>query len=537
MSYFAICGIIGFLTGVPCALFVFFNKPRTPTKVLSSFYSLVMSIWGIGTFRFFTTTDHDTALFCDRVLNLVVAFIPLFFFHFVVLLTNTWLERKRAVINYYVIFGIYFFASMIWPHYATEDVTPRPGFNFYPVSGPIFTYFTFFFLYAYIHGGVVLYKAYQKASIIRRNQYKYFAIATVLMVLGALTSFFLEFDIPIFPFGVAMVPLYHLLTAYIIIKHHLMDIRVIIRKSLIYTILGGVITIFYLAAVFLTGKAFHNVLGYESSMGSAAVMVLIAILFIPMKNHVQSFVDKYFFKASYMQMAEQNDLLSQQVIRSERYKTMSALSRRIMDELRDPLTALVGYSYLLPKKLQDQEFLNKFSLVYSKELKRMQDLLTQLTEFSEPKDLDLQPTDITEILNELSDYLSKNLQEKEIKLFKYYDSQRKILLKLDHDQIKRALYLFLANSVKSTARNGQIWIGMEETETGLAINIKDTGSGLSQDTLLKIFDPLFSSQKEESPYSGFAIAQSIITNHGGKVLVDSQIDVGTEWIIQLLKIS
>ena len=134
MTYFAICGLIGFLTGVPCALFVFFSKPRTPVKTLSSFYSLVMSIWGIGTFRFFTTTDHDTALFYDRLLNLVVAFIPLFFFHFVILLTNIWQERKKAVIFYYIIFSIYFFASMLWPQYATEDVVPRPGFYFYPVS-------------------------------------------------------------------------------------------------------------------------------------------------------------------------------------------------------------------------------------------------------------------------------------------------------------------------------------------------------------------------------------------------------------------
>ena len=272
-------------------------------------------------------------------------------------------------------------------------------------------------------------------------------------------------------------------------------------------------------------------------MGSAAVTVLIAILFVPLKNYIQSFVDRYFFKASYMQVVEQNDLLSQQVIRSERYKTMSTVSRRIMDELRDPLTALIGYGYQLPKKLQDQEFLNKFTLMYDKELKRMQALLAQLSEFSEPKELELKSIDITEILNELSDHLSRNLQGKQIMLYKYFDPRAEVILKVDPEQIKRALYLFLANAVKSISGYGQVWIGMETSDTGIEVSIKDTGNGLNPDDLLKIFDPFFSSQGEENATSGFAVAQSIITNHGGKVLVDSRLNIGTEWIIQLPKIA
>ncbi len=538
MIYCAVCGIIAFLTGLPCAVFVFFNKPRTPLKILWSLYSLGISVWGLGIFYLFTTSHYEVAIVWGRVLNLNAIFIPVFFFHVVVLLTNTYEQHKKAVIAYYLILGFYFFAAIIFPQYFVRDVLPKLGFRFYPDAGPIYYFLPYFFFHAFIHGFTILFKAYQKASAIRRNQYKYFFISSIFGILGGLTSLFPVFNFPVFPFGVILVPVYNLVVVYIIIKHHLLDIRIVIRKGLIYTILAGFITLFYLIAIYLIGTAFHDVLGNQSAVGSMTAVILIAIMFIPLKDYAQSLVDKYFFKASYLQMVEQNDMLKQQAVRAERYQMMSALSQKIINELRNPLTALVGYRYQLPKRLNDQEFLNKFVMVFNKELLKLQDLIQQLSDFSELKPLNLEPVNMTVIINELLEHLSEHLQGKNIMLYKYYQDGQEFMIHADMEQIKRAVYVFLANSVKSTSLRGQIWVGMEDSQEGLEISIKDTGAGLSQEDLFKIFDPFFSVSKgTESTNMSLAQAQNIVSHHGGKVMVDSQLNIGTEWIIQLPKFS
>ena len=69
---------------------------------------------------------------------------------------------------------------------------------------------------------------------------------------------------------------------------------------------------------------------------------------------------------------------------------------------------------------------------------------------------------------------------------------------------------------------------------GLEISIKDTGNGFSAEELSRIFDPLFSTTKNEDDVDvPLAQAQNIITHHSGKVMVESQVNIGTEWIIQL----
>lgn len=538
MLYLAVCGITAFLSGFPCALFVFLHKPRTPVKVLWSLYCLGASAWGLGIFYLFTTDSHDTALFWGRVINLDAIFIPVFFFNFVTLLTNTYDRYKNTVKLYYGVFIIYFLVALVFPQYYVSGVSAKLNFRFYPDAGFTYYFFPFLFFALFIHGFSILYKAYQKASSIKRNQYKYFFIATLIGIPGGTTTFFPVFNIPIFPFGAVCVPLYMFAIAYIVVKHRLMDVRIVIRKGVIYTILASFITLLYLGTIYVVERMFHHVFGYQSAMGSIASIVLIGVLFVPLKDYVQSFVDRYLFKATYLQVVEQNDILKQQVVRAERYQIMSSLSRRIIDELKSPLTALVVYSYHLPNKLNDEAFLNKFVTAFDKELVRLQGLIKQLSDFSEVKPLDLQPVNVIATVNDLLDHLTIHLQEKNIRLFKYYKDSEEIMVSADMNQLKRALYIFLANSVKLTSSHGQIWVGIDDNADNLEISVKDTGTGLSQEDLAQIFDPFFSTSKGGDDMNmSLAQAQNIISHHGGKVMVDSQLNVGTEWIIQLPKLS
>ncbi len=536
MTYRVIVGLIVFISGIACSAFISLHKPRTPLKILWSLYSLGTAFLGFCLFCLYTTTNYDTALFWCRALDLDILFIPPLFFHVVVLLTNAYARYKKIVIFYYLIIISYFLIALRWSHYFIPTVSPKMGFLYFPDAGPLYYPYPFLGFCVMFHGWIVLHKASQKVSAIKRNQYQYFLWVTAICFCGVASSLFLIFNIPVYPVGLFLLPVHDIAVAYIIVKYHLMDIRIIIRKGLIYTFLGTFITLFYIAAVYLIEQAFHNILGYHSLMGSVGVMALIAFMFIPLKNYIQSFVDKYFFRASYAQMIEQNDLLRQQSIRTQRYQMMSALSLKIITELRNPLTALVGYDYFLSKRLEDREFLNKFATVFHNELQRLQGLIQQLSDFSELKPLDLKNVDLIILMKELLEYLSERFQQQGVVLNKYFNEDHELMINADREQLKRALFIFLAHSIKSTPAKGQVWVGIEEAMEGVEINIKDTGKGLSQEDLSQIFDPFFSASRSgEDVNESLAQAQNIITKHGGKVMVDSQLNVGTEWIIQLPK--
>ncbi len=538
MTYLAVCALIAFLTGIPCALFVFLNKPRTITKLMWSLYSLGISLWGLGIFQFLVTKNPDTVLIISRCINHSSIFISIFFLHFTLLLTGLYEQKKRELYFYYGIFVVYSVITLAYPSTFIRSLSAKGGFNLYPDAGILYYVVPILFLYMWVYGLVILYRSAKQASAIKRNQFLYLFYSSLIGIGGGCTTLFLIFDIPIFPYGAIMVPLYNLAVAYIIVKHQLMDIRIIIRKSVVYTVLLTVLMVLYMASIYVLERSFSHIIGYRSAMGSSAVFVVLAIIFVPLKNWIQSFLDKHFFKASYLQIVEQNDLLRQQVSRSERYKNMAALSQNIITELRSPLTALVGYGYQLPKRLDDKEFLNKFIQVFDKEIDRIQALVKRLSDFSSSKPLDLKPVNITALMQESLDSVADLLVHKKIVLYKFYAEKADVKVMLDETQMKQALYYFLISVIKYMPENGgQIWIGMSEVNDAWEISIKDTGKGLTTEELTKVFDPSFTQQQDEVVVFGLSMAQNIINNHGGKVIVDSEPGVGTEWVIQLTGLS
>ena len=162
MTYFAISGILGFLVGITCSVFVFFNKPRTPLKILWSCYGMGIALWGFGAFSLFSSTKYQTALFWGRVMNLDAIFVPAIFFHLVILLTNTYEQYKKSVIIYYCIFILYELAIILLPQYYIPSVSAKQGFMFYPDAGPLYYLFPFFLFGTMTHGCVILHKSYQR---------------------------------------------------------------------------------------------------------------------------------------------------------------------------------------------------------------------------------------------------------------------------------------------------------------------------------------------------------------------------------------
>jgi hypothetical protein len=150
-----------------------------------------------------------------------------------------------------------------------------------------------------------------------------------------LTTLFPVFNWPVFPFGMFMVFVYVFIVFYAITRNRLMDINVLIRKTLIYTVVMASLTIAYLAIVAIFAKLFQNVTGNQTILSAAVSGGLITLGFQPLRKKVQSFVDRKFFR-QYVDREEKLYELSRDVITHATPEAMGNALQQVLMETFHP---------------------------------------------------------------------------------------------------------------------------------------------------------------------------------------------------------
>jgi len=108
----------------------------------------------------------------------------------------------------------------------------------------------------------------------------------------------------------------------------------------------------------------------------------------------------------------------------------------------------------------------------------------------------------------------------------------------DMDKMERVMLNLLSNAIKFTDDSGSIFVTIGEVENEITISIKDTGIGMQEDMLEKIFDrfgqvsPLLTRNHEGSGI-GLSLVKSIVESHGGRISVKSEYGNGAEFIINM----
>jgi two-component system sensor histidine kinase ResE len=111
------------------------------------------------------------------------------------------------------------------------------------------------------------------------------------------------------------------------------------------------------------------------------------------------------------------------------------------------------------------------------------------------------------------------------------------LLKADRDKLKQVILNLLSNAIKYNCPNGKITLSAEALTADMVISISDTGRGIRKADLAHLFEKFYRAQPTEKLASGtglgLAISKQIIEAHGGKIEVNSQVGVGTTFLVHL----
>jgi signal transduction histidine kinase len=531
MNYFAISALVNTISCLWLFLFIFFSPQKSKTNSTFYLFLLFVALWAGFQFLWLSASNTQTSLFFSRLSNVSALFISSLFLHFTLHLINEFSRAKKLIFFIHTI-NIILVPIGIFTDLLISGVYQNPTIQYYPIAGKLFPILVFEY---FLMPSYALYRIYIniKKSKTDNRKLKMVFWGILIAFLGSLMNFPACYKIPIYPYGNIFIPALVVFISYGILRYQLMDIRIIIQKNLIYTILVILISLLYFLSIFIIEHYFQTTLGYKSFLVSLIFALVISLIFIPLRNAIQSFIEKALYKGNYLEIAQQNEQLRKEVAQTERLKSIAILASGIAHEIKNPLTPLKTFSEFLPNKLDDKEFLKKFSPIIAQEVARIDKLVHELLDFAKPSPVILKATNVHNIVNDTLEYLSNNFIKTNISIIKEYKIDNNLHLNLDANLFKQALLNIFLNAIDAMPNGGTLSISTQKNkELHYQIRIQDTGYGIDPKDIPHIFDPFFT-KKDHGTGLGLSVTHEIIKNHNGRIFVESKKGLGTTFIIEL----
>jgi signal transduction histidine kinase len=225
-----------------------------------------------------------------------------------------------------------------------------------------------------------------------------------------------------------------------------------------------------------------------------------------------------------------------QMQRADRLASLGTLTAGLAHEIRNPLVAIKTFTQLLPERFDDSEFREHFLSVTAGEVDRIASLVTELLDFARPSQPKLNREDLNQIVEKMMLLVDTESHKKNVHIIKDFNDFLPPVV-LDREQIKQVLLNILLNAVDATPEDGTIFVETAPIKKNgsleyVQIVIKDTGRGIPDEDLDKVFTPFFTTKHEGSGL-GLAISHQIVQEHHGNIEVESTKNQGTTFRINL----
>ena len=527
---YASSSFVNALTSLSLGLFIFLKNPRSKLHQLWWWMSLSIALWAMGLVGMFLLgPDHyPQALLLNRISQMAAIFIPLLYFHFIVAFVD-YLGYQRLLRAFYVAAILLAFSNFT-PLFV-QGLESGAGIVNYTRGGSLYVYFFALYLLEPLLAIRLLWKKRRETTGFRRNQLTHVMLAGIVGFLVGATMFPLCFGIPIPPVGGHVVWLYCLFVAWAIFKYQLFEIHVVVRRSIVYSLLITFLTAGYFGLVYGVERALQITFGYRTIWVSLGAFALMTLAFQPLKASIQRAVDWLIFRVPQEELARRMERLEQQALQSEKFKAVSTLAAGMAHEIKNPLTAIRTFTEFILERHKDPDFARKLYEVFSTETKRMQELVQDLLTFAKPKTPQLQPVDLAPLIASPLPLLSSQLSKHRIQWA--VDCQHNgAAIHADPDQFRQVLINLIQNAADAMPDGGQLKIATQAVNSHLELTVSDTGSGIPPALLPKIFDP-FVTTKPDGNGLGLAMVYSILQAHRGSIRATSQPNRGTTFTVSL----
>jgi two-component system NtrC family sensor kinase len=221
----------------------------------------------------------------------------------------------------------------------------------------------------------------------------------------------------------------------------------------------------------------------------------------------------------------------EQLLQSEKLAAMGRLTSQIAHELNNPLYGIMNTLELLKTEISPQSKRRKVLEMALSETVRLSDLLRKMLSFSKPDQEEKQAVDVNTLLDEILLLHEKQLQENDI-IIKTEFAPSLPKIRASKNQLRQVFLNLVANARDAMPTGGTLKVRTSADPENIAIELADTGMGIKEEHIKKIFDSFFTTKDSVKGVGlGLSVCYGFIKDHGGDVQVQSQPGEGTAFTI------
>ncbi len=234
-----------------------------------------------------------------------------------------------------------------------------------------------------------------------------------------------------------------------------------------------------------------------------------------------------------IEMEQQLRKTQEQLLHSEKLAAMGRLTSQLAHELNNPIYGIMNTLELLKTEVPPENKRRKLLDMSLSETVRLADMLRKMLSFSKPEQEEKKATDINKILDELIMLHEKQLQENDIKV-SFELAEDLEMIHASPNQLRQVFLNMISNARDAMPEGGTLTISTCRQDSQIRINIADTGTGIKEENIGKIFDSFFTTKDSIKGVGlGLSVCYGFIKDHGGDIQVESTPDGGTTFSITL----
>ena len=228
----------------------------------------------------------------------------------------------------------------------------------------------------------------------------------------------------------------------------------------------------------------------------------------------------------------QQRALEDQLRKTERLAELGTLASGMAHEIGTPMNVILGRAELLMRKATDERTRRSLETIVT-QVERITKIMNQLLSFARKRPSERQGIDLEAVLIDVLDVLQERFQKHHIQVTKTVSPQ---LPKVwaDPDHLNQVFLNLILNACQAMPEGGTLSLALRPTDSMVEVTVQDTGCGIPQEQLSKIFDPFFSTKAVgEGTGLGLTVVHGILQEHQGAIRVKSVPGQGTSFMVSL----
>ena len=229
---------------------------------------------------------------------------------------------------------------------------------------------------------------------------------------------------------------------------------------------------------------------------------------------------------------QRNQEMESALAQQGKMASLGVLSSGVAHEINNPLGVILGYAAYLEGKLSPEDPHYKYIHEIKRESKRCKKIVQDLLSYARTPRPTLEMTDLNELLKEIVEFAANHTDMRGVTIQSSFEAHLPKVL-LDGDQLRQVAINLILNAGGAMPEGGTLQV---RTEAGpdrtIKISFQDTGCGIPQESLEKIFEPFYTT-KARGTGLGLAITRQIVEMHHGDITIKSEAGTGTTVTVML----